>query len=74
MQFINKEVEAKGGVNFDMPYGVLWSGNSSANLENWLQENGTRFGLEGTEKKYCLGGTIGTHIGSGAVGVAFFEK
>ena len=74
MQFINKEVEAKGGVNFDMPYGVLWSGNSSANLENWLQENGSRFGLEGTEKKYCLGGTIGTHIGSGAVGVAFFEK
>ena len=74
MQFINKEIEAKGGVNFDMPYGVLWSGHSSENLETWLKENGARFGLEGTENKYCLGGTIGTHIGSGAVGIAFFEK
>lgn len=74
MQFINKEIEAKGGVNFDMPYGVLWSGHSSENLETWLKENGAKFGLEGTENKYCLGGTIGTHIGSGAVGVAFFEK
>ena len=74
MQFINKEIEAKGGVDFDMPYGVLWSGHSSQNLEMWLQENGAKFGLEGTDKRYCLGGTIGTHIGSGAVGVAFFEK
>ena len=74
MQFINKEIEGKGGVNFDMPYGVLWSGNSNENLEMWLKENGAKFGLDGTEKRYCLGGTIGTHIGSGAVGVAFFEK
>lgn len=74
MQFINKDIEAKGGVNFDMPYGVLWSGHSSENLETWLKENGAKFGLEDTENKYCLGGTIGTHIGSGAVGIAFFEK
>ncbi|MBR5226456.1 MAG: DegV family protein [Clostridia bacterium] len=74
MQFINKEIEANGGVNFDMPYGVLWSGKSSENLDMWIEEHGEKFGLKGTENRYCLGGTIGTHIGSGAVGVAFFEK
>lgn len=74
IQFLNKEIESKGGVNFEMPHGVLWSGNSSENLEAFLADSAEKIGLKKDVGRFCLGGTIGTHIGAGAVGIAFFEK
>ena len=60
------------GVDYDMPYGYIWSGNDETNIQKYMDASNNLF--ESGTPHYCLGGTIGTHIGPGAVGVAFFEK
>lgn len=70
---LNKLIEEKGGVNTDKPFGLIWSGNSTANLDAFIKNN-PQISKINNPNKFVLGGTIGTHVGPGAVGVAFFEK
>ena len=70
---LNKLVSAKK-VDFTMPYGLVWSGLDKSLLEKYEKDILSLWKLEGTVPAYCLGATIGTHIGPGAVGVAFFEE
>ena len=74
-KLLNKFIESKNEIDFTKPYGALWSGNNKTNLEKYLKDNPQIFG-DKTENlnHYILGGTIGTHIGPGAVGVSFFQK
>jgi len=65
----NKEVD------LDKPFGLVWSGNSDAAILNFKKESAYLWGeYAETIKHYVIGSTIGTHIGPGAVGFAFFEK
>lgn len=70
-QMLNRLIEENGGVDEAMPHGVIWSGNDDSNLTMFLSNNDS---MGESPKKYILGGTIGTHIGPGAVGVSFFKK
>ena len=72
---LNKLVTEKGGINFSMPYGVIWSGLDDSTLKKYVADS-SHLWSEYTNDipAYILGGTIGTHIGPGAVGVAFFEN
>lgn len=72
---LNKLVNEKGGINFDMPFGIVWSGIDNGSMKKF-EEDYSHLWKENIENvpEYVLGGTIGAHIGSGAVGVAFFEK
>lgn len=72
---LNTLVAEKGGIDFDMPYGVVYSGLNDSLLQKYLADS-THLYKENTDNvpAYILGGTIGTHVGPGAVGVAFFEK
>lgn len=76
VSFLNKITEEKGGVNFDMPYASIFSGTNDINLTKYLNESIDvwKDAPNGDIPKHALGGTIGTHIGPGAVGLAFFEK
>lgn len=72
---VTKTVLKCGGINFDMPFGAIWSGLDKTEINKYIQENASLW--QNYDKKipsYVLGGTIGTHIGPGAVGMAFFEK
>ena len=72
---LNRLVESKGGIDFTMPYGTIWSGLDDSMLQKYINDSASLW--EGHTDKipsYILGGTIGTHIGPGAIGVAFFEK
>lgn len=70
---VNSLVEKTGGINFDMPYGLLYSGNDDANINKFSAECAYLF--EGrTPDRNSLGCTIGTHVGPGAVGIAYFVK
>ena len=72
---LNRLVESKGGIDFTMPYGTIWSGLDDSMLQKYINDSSSLW--EGHTDKipsYILGGTIGTHIGPGAIGVAFFEK
>lgn len=72
---LNKLVSEKGGIDFDMPYGVIWSGLDNTTLKKYVEDS-SHLWKDHTDNvpAYILGGTIGTHIGPGAVGVAFFER
>lgn len=72
---LNRLVENKGGIDFNMPYGTIWSGLDDSILQKYIKDSASLW-EEHTDNipKYILGGTIGTHVGPGAIGVAFFEK
>lgn len=72
---LNTLVEKKGGIDFNMPFGVVWSGVDDTVLNKYVEDSAHLWeGHTTTVPSYMIGSTIGTHIGPGAIGVAFFEK
>ena len=72
---LNKLVQEKGGINFSMPYGTVWSGLDNSSLKKYIQDSAHLWeGEVSCVPEYILGATIGTHVGPGVVGVAFFQK
>ena len=71
---LNTLIKDKKGIDFDMPYGVIWSGLDDALLKKYVEDS-AHLWKNKTDyiPSYILGGTIGTHVGPGAIGVAFFE-
>lgn len=69
-QFIDKY-----GVDFDMPHALVYSGLSDELLTKYVCDS-ERLWLGKTENlpKFIIGSTIGSHIGPGAIGVAFFAE
>ena len=72
---LNKLVEEKKGIDFEMPYATVWTGLEKTTLEKYIRDSAHLWKEHAEEiPSYVVGATIGTHIGPGAVGVAFFEK
>ncbi len=71
---LNRLVEEKGGIDFSMPFGTVWSGLDRTTLDKYIADS-AHLWAENVDKvpTYMLGGTIGTHVGPGVVGVAFFQ-
>ena len=56
-------------------YGTIYSGLSDIFLDKYIKDSAHLWEKDTTSvPKYILGCTIGTHVGPGAVGVAFFSK
>lgn len=71
---LNKLVQEKG-VDFAMPHCVIWSGLDDSLMKKYIADSEALWKESVDElPTYMIGSTIGTHIGPGAVGVAFFEK
>lgn len=71
MQLINKS----GGIDFEMPYATAYSGLEDSLLQKYLRDSAFIWeGEHGDIPSYCIGSTIGTHVGPGAIAVAFFAK
>lgn len=64
-----------GGIDYSMPYTLAYSGNSDALLKKYLEDS-KHLWAEDADKMPVMriGATIGTHVGPGAIGVAFFVK
>ncbi len=70
---LNSMIEKEGGIDLSMPWNYIYSGNDKTNLQKFIADS--EYLVVGQEKTArVLGSTIGTHIGSGAVGLAFFKK
>ena len=70
-----QEIEKTGGVNFQMPVLLGFTGLSDALLLKYMEDSKQLWkpGLE--EIPYTtIGSSIGTHVGPGAIGAAFFKK
>lgn len=72
-QYLIAKVDEVGGIDFDMPYGLLYSGNDKTNIDKFTSECEYLFANIKPDS-FCLGCTIGSHIGPGAVGITFFSK
>ena len=72
-RFIDEYVTNCNGIDLTKPFGVLCSGNDSSKINSYIEHsNGMWNNLDVNISK--LGCTIGTHVGPGAVGIAFFEN
>lgn len=65
----------KTGIDFSMPYGVLWTGNDTT-LRDKFVVDASDLWSENSDviQEHMMGCTIGTHIGPGAFGIVYFEK
>lgn len=65
----------ENGVDFSMPHGVMWSGANDSMLKRYVEDSRDLWAAETDSlPAYMIGSTIGTHIGAGAIGVAFYSK
>ena len=68
-------VREVGGINFDKPFALAYSGMTDALLRKYISDSAELLeGHDGELPIHTVGCAIGTHAGPGAVAVAFFEK
>ena len=68
-------VEKSGGVDTSMPLCLAYSGSTDENLQKFVAEHGDLWeGIGENLSISSVGAVIGTHVGPGAVAVAFFGK
>lgn len=69
------EVEKTGGIDFTMPYFLGYTGLTDALLKKYIEDSGHLWKNHTDSLPIStIGATIGTHIGPGAIAVAFFGK
>ena len=70
-----QEIEKAGGVDYSMPVLLGYTGLSDAMLQKYIADSGYLWEGKLREVRYTsIGSVIGTHVGPGAVAVAFFRK
>lgn len=70
-----EEIEKAGGVDFDRPYRLGCTGMDDFLLKKYVEDSAPLWASQvDTLPQSSIGGTIGTHVGPGAVAVAFFKK
>lgn len=72
---LNQKVEKAGGIDFSMPLALGYTGLSDAVLKKYIEDSAALWAghTEGELPVHIIGATIGTHVGPGAVAVAFFQ-
>lgn len=69
------EIQKAGGVDFDKPVMLGYTGLSNALLLKYIEDSKSLWEESKTSLNYTvIGSVIGTHAGPGAVAVAFFRK
>ena len=69
-----EEIKKAGGIDFSMPHFLGYTGLSDALLQKYIRDNEALWkgGIEELQIT-TVGGAIGTHVGPGAIAVAFFS-
>lgn len=74
-------VEGEGGIDLTMPHVAAYSGIDDSAMRDFLRGSAGLFGVDPADEAGLasiptsgIGATIGTHVGPGAIGVAFFAK
>lgn len=66
-------IQRSGGIDFSMPFATAYSGLEDSMLQKYLADS-REIWSDSTEQVpiHIIGSTIGTHVGPGAIAVAFF--
>lgn len=63
------------GIDFNMPLGIVWSGLDDIVLQKYVKDSASLWNEHLSEiRSFMIGSTIGTHVGPGTIGLAFFQK
>lgn len=69
------EIEKAGGVDFEKPVLLGYSGLSDVLLQKYITDSAALWAHSKTQLNYTvIGSVIGTHAGPGAIAAAFFKK
>ena len=78
---LERLVEGEGGIDLTMPHVAAYSGIDDSAMRDFLRGSAELFGVDPADEAGLasiptsgIGATIGTHVGPGAIGVAFFAK
>ena len=70
-----REIQETGGVDFDMPVLLGYTGLSDVMLQKYINDSGFLWESHTDEIKYStVGSVVGTHAGPGAIAAAFFHN
>ena len=70
-----QEIQKNGGVDFGRPYRLGYAGLNDSLLQKYIADSAALWEGHTDALPICtVGGTIGTHVGPGAVAVAFFRN
>lgn len=68
-------IQKSNGIDFEKPYMLAYSGLSDKLLQKYIKDSSELWEGQIEQLPVCtVGCAIGTHVGPGAVAVAFFEK
>ena len=68
-----EEIKHANGINYDMPFILGYSGLTDAVIQKYIDDHESLWkGIVKRPVPASVGGTIGTHVGPGAIGIAFF--
>lgn len=71
---LREKIKEYGGIDYSNPYAVAYSGLSDSLLRKYVEDS-SDICPNGEKLEFTLiGSTIGTHVGPGAIAVAFFAK
>ncbi len=74
---LNEQVTAAGGIDFAMPLALGYAGLSDKLLMKYIDDSREIWEpgfADGKLPIHTVGATIGTHVGPGAIALAFFEQ
>ena len=72
--FLMKEIEKADGIDFTRPFCLGYTGLSDEMLQKYIKDSEALWSGHTDHLPVCtLGATIGTHVGPGAIAVAFFS-
>ena len=74
---LNQQVEDAGGIDFGMPVALGYAGLSDRLLRKYVADSRGLWEAgfpDGSLPVHTVGATIGTHVGPGAIALAFFRK
>ena len=72
---LNQQIEASRGIDFSMPVALGYAGLSDTLLQKYIRDSRALWeAYPGDELPvHTVGATIGTHVGPGAIALAYFE-
>ncbi|MBQ8280068.1 MAG: DegV family protein [Roseburia sp.] len=72
---LTKALQERGEIDFSMPCAWVYSGHSDELLQKYIEGNADAWDAQVKDIPVTgIGSTIGTHVGPGAFGLAFFRK
>ncbi len=71
---LRQKIAKYDGVDFSMPVSLAYSGLSDALLQKYVKDSNDVYPANAVFESTHIGSTIGTHVGPGAIAVAFFKN